>query len=583
MPLTAMKTQYSNSWALIIGIDAYLHAPRLRCARSDAEAVAETLKNRFGFREENISLLVDETASRAAIMDEFWRFSGDEVSEDDRILIFFAGHGYTQPARRGEIGFLVPQDGDCVNLGTLIRWDEITRNADLVVAKHMLFLMDACYGGLAITRRLAPGTSRYLKDMLSRYSRQALTSGKADEVVADANGKRPGHSIFTAHLLDALEGEASNEDGIITANGVMAYVSDRVARDPNSKQSPHFGFLDGDGDFIFNPPAFEAGDADDKVTKDVLIHVPAVSNGLSNLAEVASSTERLKQLLPDPSQRINLDDFVNAIVRHAQYEIREEVFPLSSSSQSDEFPDRIRRYEAAISGLADTTILLSRWATPECQVVLQKTVARMADSITQVGGNTAWLALRWYPINILIYYGGIAALSANNYLSLASLMLTSLGDRMTGNGSQPSVVLAVDAILEIDRYELFKLFPEHENNYVPKSEYLFKLLQPKLDDLLFLGNSYEELFDEFEVLQALIYADLNEKRGRSFWGPFGRFSWKHCSRGRSNSPYEKVVAGIEKQLPKSPLLDAGFFDGSIARFREVVNAFRERMGKLNWF
>ena len=80
--------------------------------------------------------------------------------------------------------------------------DELTRYADLIPAKHMLFLMDACYGGLALTRttiRLASRASS--RTCLQRYSRQVLTAGKPDEVVADSGGSRSGHSIFTSYLL----------------------------------------------------------------------------------------------------------------------------------------------------------------------------------------------------------------------------------------------------------------------------------------------------------------------------------------------------------------------------------------------
>jgi hypothetical protein len=54
-----------------------------------------------------------------------------------------------------------------------------------------------------------------------RFSRQVLTAGKADEAVADSNGPRPGYSISTGHLLDAVEGAALS-DGVLTASGVMA-------------------------------------------------------------------------------------------------------------------------------------------------------------------------------------------------------------------------------------------------------------------------------------------------------------------------------------------------------------------------
>jgi len=38
--------------------------------------------------------------------------------------------------------------------------------------------MDACYGGLAITRSLSAGSMRFLKDMLQRYSRPSINRGE---------------------------------------------------------------------------------------------------------------------------------------------------------------------------------------------------------------------------------------------------------------------------------------------------------------------------------------------------------------------------------------------------------------------
>jgi hypothetical protein len=59
--------------------------------------------------------------------------------------------------------------------------------------------MDACYGGLAVSRDVQAGSSRFLKDMYQRFSRQVITAGKADEVVADTGGPLPNHSVFTGH------------------------------------------------------------------------------------------------------------------------------------------------------------------------------------------------------------------------------------------------------------------------------------------------------------------------------------------------------------------------------------------------
>ena len=114
--------------------------------------------DRFGFPKTNVNILLDQQASKSAIMKALLR-QADTVTanRDDRGLVFFAGHGHTARGCRGEIEYLVPVDGDCDDLSSLIRWDDLTRNADLLPAKHVLFVMDACYGGLAVTRRSEAG------------------------------------------------------------------------------------------------------------------------------------------------------------------------------------------------------------------------------------------------------------------------------------------------------------------------------------------------------------------------------------------------------------------------------------------
>ena len=210
---------YRDSHALVIGIDKYQRVSPLSFAANDARGISLILEKQFSFSPQRITLLTDDAASRSAIMSAYMRLTDrDLVGPDDRLIIFFAGHGHTASGRRGETGFLVPVDGDVANLASLVRWEELTRCADLIAAKHVLFLMDACYGGLALTRKTIPaGSMRLLKDMLQRFSRQVLTAGKADETVSDGGGVRAGHSIFTSHLLDALEGAASATEGVITA------------------------------------------------------------------------------------------------------------------------------------------------------------------------------------------------------------------------------------------------------------------------------------------------------------------------------------------------------------------------------
>ncbi len=202
-------------------------------------------------------LLKDAAATKTAILDMYLSFSGKAEHPDDRVIVFFAGHGMTKQGTRGPIGYLVPVNGDWQNLNSLIRWDDLTRNADLIPAKHILFIMDACYSGLAMQRVLPPGTHRFISDMLQRPARQVITAGKADETVADDGGPQGGHSIFTGYLLEGLHGAAADKNGVMTATNLMHYVYQKVGQDNRSRQTPHYGHIDGDGDFILKVPSGE--------------------------------------------------------------------------------------------------------------------------------------------------------------------------------------------------------------------------------------------------------------------------------------------------------------------------------------
>ncbi len=127
---------------------------------------------------------------------------------------------------------------------------------------------------------------------------------------------------------------------------------------------------------------------------------------------------------------------------------------------------------------------------------------------------------------------------------------------------------------------LFNRLPGHERNYTPLSEYLFKTLQPMVDDLLFLGGDYEASFDEFEILFALTSADMRYQRGVQVWGPVGRFGWK---RVRRSAAYTRLLSVAESEGENWGPLRAGLFGGDYSRFQSVSDAYtREVVSLLRW-
>lgn len=578
--------RYTASWGLVIGINEYAQAARLHSACSDAEAVAAHLTERLAFPGPNVRLLRDGEATRQAIMAQFMALA-DRAAPDDRVLVFFAGHGFTRTSRRGEVGFLVPQDGDPDDLSTLIRWDELTRNAEIIPAKHLLFIMDACYGGLALTRTIPTGSQRFLKDMLARYARQVLTAGKADEVVADANGPRPGHSIFTGHLLDALEGAARTSEGIITANAVMTYVYDRVAKDQFSRQTPHYGFVDGDGDFVFEAPQLDELLKDPLRDQDVMIAAPAIPRpALAGDARQAFAIE-IKEYLAEPRYRIRLDDALSAELRSYHQVLAGEEFATSTATIApSDVAERLRRYERVVDRLVCIGVIMARWGGPEHRASLATAASRLVETNDVAGGQVLWLGLRWHSADYFLCAAGVAAVSTGAYENLAAMLLSNVALSRTGADSPTLLEATIEGVFEAAGANAYKTLPGHERQFTPRSEYLFKVAQPIVEDLLYLGRTYEGNFDKYEALIALAYVDLRSHRNpggfTGGWGPPGRFAWK-AKQGIGNDPFSTLVAEAARAKEHWPPLRAGLFGGSYERFEAAVAAFRGFLRQLPFY
>ena len=151
-----LKPKYSESWAIIIGINNYATVSPLTFAVNDAREFAITLRDKYGFPEKNIISLLDEDATYKNICDAFCKIA-DQANIDDRVIFYFAGHGHTISGIKGEVGFLIPHNATD-NIASYIPWTYFTNNSDLIHAKHILFIIDACYGGLALTRNMGSGT-----------------------------------------------------------------------------------------------------------------------------------------------------------------------------------------------------------------------------------------------------------------------------------------------------------------------------------------------------------------------------------------------------------------------------------------
>ena len=239
---------YRKSWAVVIGINAYEKWPRLQYAVKDAQEVKKRL-SRFGFNE--VITLFDQEATQ----DNILRILGDELyaktQAEDRVLIFFAGHGHTQDLPDGnKIGYIIPVDGDLTNYyATAISMRQMQDLSDRLRAKHIFYAMDSCFSGLLLRLRRGPAAAADFTQYTTDRARQVLTAGDEAEEVVEAGG----HGLFTRLFLDGLDGAADlNQDAYITVSELSQFLTPRVLSASQNKQNPLFGRLgDGRGEFVF--------------------------------------------------------------------------------------------------------------------------------------------------------------------------------------------------------------------------------------------------------------------------------------------------------------------------------------------
>ncbi len=288
---------YDKSWALVIGINDYQgEHPMLANARNDAVAFANIL--RTGYQFEQVFTLYDAEATCDTLMEWLRDRLPSQIGKNDRLIIFFAGHGTTRESGLGEKrGYLIPHDAKAGKYADYIDMSELRDACGWIKAKHILLILDCCFSGVAaITSRAAPTmdqrviTDRYLQEITRRSAWQVLTAGASDELAADS-GNRPGHSAFTSALLAGLEGQADqNSDGIITASELAGFVKPEVSRQGMGaragQQTPFFNYLSGSeqGDFVF-------------LRHDTEIKIAPSGNTAERLVEATKSSPLLMALM----------------------------------------------------------------------------------------------------------------------------------------------------------------------------------------------------------------------------------------------------------------------------------------------
>ena len=242
---------YSRRVGVVVGIDHYDSYPDLAGANADARRMATFLRGE-GF--DPVFEIYDDDASRQRLLKLLGNELPAAVDSESLALIYFAGHGETETLPGGaKRGYLIPSDTDANDVfSTGISMETVRHLSKRMTAKHVLYAIDACYSGLALSRGIAVHSQGddYLRKLTSLPAVQILTAGSEGEQAVEIGGQ----GLFTTYLLRGLQGEADLDgDGAVTATEVGAFLKPQVTRASGSRQTPQFGTIDGTGDVVFLP------------------------------------------------------------------------------------------------------------------------------------------------------------------------------------------------------------------------------------------------------------------------------------------------------------------------------------------
>ncbi len=228
-----------RSYAVIIGISHYQKLPasqQLNFAERDAQSIRTVLISTEGgnFKAENVHVLTGDQATLANMRREIDTWLPSVAKEGDRVLIYFAGHGFLYHGK----GYLAPTDFDTGRVAeTGYPMDELgSVIGGKIQATSKILLTDACHSGF-ITPEDIQSINRTLTNL--NQSLFSLTASRDREVSYESPELQGGHGVFTYYVVEGLAGAAdTNHDGKVTADELGEYVRVQVREATGGKQTP---------------------------------------------------------------------------------------------------------------------------------------------------------------------------------------------------------------------------------------------------------------------------------------------------------------------------------------------------------
>jgi len=221
------QARYPSLFALLVGINTYAHLPNLYAAVADAKRVSKFLIQELGVNQDQISLLLNEQATRQGILSQIEVLQNDNrIQYGDPILIYFAGYGghVTMPPSQDnnanrKVEAIIPHDfgnqrnADRVGPISAPTFHTLLERLSERKGNNIVTIFDCCYAHsgsqhrqctIRMVRGMQPGGQCRL------YDREEMT-GEHNDLCSFAAASSTSHVHFAACLLSEAAIEADGK------------------------------------------------------------------------------------------------------------------------------------------------------------------------------------------------------------------------------------------------------------------------------------------------------------------------------------------------------------------------------------
>ena len=238
-------------YALLIGNNDYEYWEKLEAPVNDVVEIGKILENKYGYKVD-----VVKNANENVIRTKLIELS-KKVTSEDNLLIYYSGHGDRNINMSPIRAYWIPTDAAQTFDAKWINTEDVSAMISQIPAKHILIMVDSCYAGSTIKGNSTTEgdwnisnknfSEKYITKMLSRRTRQIITSGNVERVV-DAYIQN--HSLFAYKFLDILKKNENYTTGRMIYGELHKYIVDATSTNPQFSKLKNMGDIDGEFFFI---------------------------------------------------------------------------------------------------------------------------------------------------------------------------------------------------------------------------------------------------------------------------------------------------------------------------------------------